>query len=108
MLLRLYTTFKCCQIFYVASVSQYNNHFSYRSKRAVDVGEISLLIYAKPTMGKKYVCVGNKVSLEHQWAQLAIPFAFQTIVEVDDCQSLTLTLTIHFTEIIFFQEIERR
>lgn len=54
---------------------------SYKGRLGVDLGEIEVLIHACPMMGRQYVYTAQgKMTLEKQWNDNAMAFAYQVIV----------------------------
>lgn len=48
----------------------------------VDLGEIEVIVHARPIVGKRYVFGGQgKMSLEKEWNQLAAAYAYQVVLK---------------------------
>lgn len=50
-------------------------------RRGIDVGDTSVLLHARLYLGNKYVFDDHgKVTMEKQWNEFIVPYAYQTIV----------------------------
>ncbi|XP_011151267.1 5'-3' exoribonuclease 1 isoform X2 [Harpegnathos saltator] len=54
---------------------------TYMSRLGISIGHTDILLYARPLLSTKYVFNTNgELTLEKQWAKLAVPYAYQTVV----------------------------
>lgn len=71
--------------------------YSYRSRLGIDVGPINILVHAKLIVGRQYIYTAQgKMTLEKQWNEIAMPFAYQVVVH---------DITVHAPDYVQFKSI---
>nr|XP_045617221.1 5'-3' exoribonuclease 1-like isoform X2 [Procambarus clarkii] len=63
------------------SMSKNNIVSHYHDRWGVEIGNTSILVYASPMTGRRYVPTSSgRMSLEKEWSRIVQPYAFQVVV----------------------------